>query len=116
MLGSGPRSGEGCVRAGVGQGSNAPGAYWERVRSGGGECGVREPLFRGGLTGEAVWSSQESRLMSMHCPSRCLRCASLRFGAAVSPTVKPIRVSRMSAVGSCRRLLWSSRPGPGRPR
>jgi hypothetical protein len=116
MVGSGSRSGGGWVSRGVGQGSNAPGAYCERVRTGGRGCVVDWGVWWGGLAGAAVWSSQESRLMSMHWPSKCLRCSSRRVGAAVSPITKPIRASRMSAVGSCRRLLWSSRPGPGRPR
>ncbi len=66
MVGSGSRSGGGWVSRGVGQGSNALGAYWERVRTGGRGFAVARGVWWDGLAGEVVCISQESRLMSMH--------------------------------------------------
>ena len=53
-VGSGSRSGGGWVSGGVGQGSKAPGAYWERVRTGGRGSVVAWGVRWGGLAGAVV--------------------------------------------------------------
>ena len=55
------------------QGSKAPGANWAN-ESGGGEVGAVFVEGWGAVVGgDAVLTSQERRLMSIHWPRRCLR-------------------------------------------